>query len=77
MKVKDLIKELKKYNLNSNIEINLTDGTCLPIQKIEQDQIEEFSNHYLYLITENKQTQDCIVNETVPYNDIREANNDR
>jgi hypothetical protein len=77
MKVKDLIKELKKYNLNSNIEINLTDGTCLPIQKIEQDQMEEFSNQYLYLITENKQTQDCIVNETVPYNDIREANNDR
>jgi len=76
MKVKDLIKELKKYNLNSNIEINLTDGTCLPIQKIEQDQMEEFSNQYLYLITENKQAQDWIVNETVPYNDIREANND-
>ena len=76
MKVKDLIKELKKYNLNSNIEINLTDGTCLPIQKIEQDQMEEFSNQYLYLITENKQSQDWIVNETVPYNDIMEANND-
>ena len=55
MKVKDLIKELKKYNLNSNIEINLTNGTCLPIQKIEQDQMEEFSNQYLYLITENKE----------------------
>ena len=77
MKVKDLIKKLKKYNLNSNIEINLTDGTCLPIQKIEQDQMEEFSNQYLYLITENKQAQDWIVNETVPYNDIREANNDK
>jgi len=76
MKVKDLIKELKKYNLNSNIEINLTDGTCLPIQKIEQDQMEEFSNQYLYLITENKKAQDWIVNETVPYNDIMEANND-
>jgi len=54
MKVKELIKELKKYNSNSNIEINLTDGTCLPIQKIEQDQMEEFSNNYLYLITERE-----------------------
>jgi len=54
MKVKELIKELKKYNLNSNIEINLTNGNCLPIQKIEQDQMQEFSNKYLYLITERK-----------------------
>ena len=54
MKVKELIEKLKKYNLNSNIEINLTDGSCLPIQKIEQDQMEEFSNNYLYLITESE-----------------------
>ena len=54
MKVKQLIEELKKYNLESNIEINLTDGSCLPIQKIEQDQMKEFSNQYLYLITEGE-----------------------
>tara|TARA_A100001035_G_C27668697_1_gene447310 strand:- start:304 stop:636 length:333 start_codon:yes stop_codon:yes gene_type:complete len=54
MKVKELIDELKKYNLESNVEINLTDGNCLPIQKIEQDQMEEFSNEYLYLITEGE-----------------------
>ena len=57
MKVKDLINELKKYNLESNVEINLTDGNCLPIQKIEQDQMEEFSNDYLYLITEGELKQ--------------------
>ena len=57
MKVKQLIEELKKYNLESNIEINLTDGSCLPIQKIEQDQMEEFSNQYLYLITEGELKQ--------------------
>ena len=54
MKVKELIEELKKYNLESNVEINLTDGNCLPIQKIEQDQMQEFSNQYLYLITEGQ-----------------------
>jgi len=57
MKVKELIEELKKYNLESNVEINLTDGNCLPIQKIEQDQMEEFSNEYLYLITESELNQ--------------------
>ena len=57
MKVKELIDELKKYNLESNVEINLTDGSCLPIQKIEQDQMEEFSNEYLYLITEGELKQ--------------------
>ena len=57
MKVKDLINELKKYNLESNVEINLTDGNCLPIQKIEQEQMEEFSNDYLYLITEGELKQ--------------------
>ena len=54
MKIRELIEELKKYNLNSNVEINLTDGSCLPIQKIEQDQMEEFSNEYLYLITKGQ-----------------------
>jgi len=54
MKIRELIEELKKYNLNSNVEINLTDGSCLPIQKIEQDQMEEFSDDYLYLITEGE-----------------------
>ena len=57
MKIRDLIEELKKYNLNSNVEINLTDGSCLPIQKIEQDQMEEFSDDYLYLITEGELIQ--------------------
>ena len=57
MKVKELIDELKKYNLESNVEINLTDGSCLPIQKVEQDQMEEFSNEYLYLITEGELKQ--------------------
>ena len=52
MKVKELIKELKKYNPQSKVQINLTDGSCLSIQKIEQDQMEEFTDNYLYLITD-------------------------
>ena len=57
MKIRELIEELKKYNLNSNVEINLTYGSFLPIQKIEQDQMEEFSDDYLYLITEGELIQ--------------------
>ena len=50
-------EQVKNKNLNSNVEINLTDGSCLPIQKIEQDQMEEFSDDYLYLITEGELIQ--------------------
>ena len=57
MTVKELIKELKKYNPESKVQINLTDGNCLSIQKIEQDQMEEFTDNYLYLITDGELKQ--------------------
>jgi len=54
MKIKDLIKQLKKYNQNSFVEINCpNDNNSRKIWYIEQDTQPEFSN-YIDIIMEKK-----------------------
>ena len=51
MKVKQLIEELKKFNQDANVEINLSNtNQSLPIDNIHPDDDSEYANDYVYII---------------------------
>lgn len=51
MIVKQLIEELKKFNQDAVIEINLSNtNQSLPIDNIHADDDAEYANQYVYII---------------------------
>ena len=54
MMVKQLIEELKKFNQDAIVEINLSNtNQSLTIENVHPDDDAEYTNNYVYIIGDN------------------------